>query len=177
MMHPILRCFSSLQIRSAEAGDTARLIPIGSVADHRIRAGDRKIEHRRTIDGNPETAEVIGDQPGAEPGGCRGLRVRQQPEAAGRGIATPLRRAEARHSSALLIDQDRRVIAADRLTQRSDEISDPRGIAAVAAEKDEANRISGTKEAAFFGAQLFPGAAQNDRTRRFPRRTAYLTGQ
>src|SRR6267378_8037016 len=56
--------------RAAEAGDAARLIPIGSVADHRIGTRDRKIEHRRTIDGNPQTAEIIGDQSGAEPGGC-----------------------------------------------------------------------------------------------------------
>ena len=88
-----------------------------------------------------------------------------------------MRRAEARHASALLIDQDRRVIAADGLAQRRNQTADLRRVAAVAAEKDEADRISSVKEAAFFGAQLFPGAAQNDRARRFPRRTAHLTGQ
>ena len=63
--------------RSAEAGDTARLTPISPVANHQIGAGDGKIEHRQTIDGNPKSAEIIGDQPCAEPGGCLGPRVRQ----------------------------------------------------------------------------------------------------
>src|SRR5438552_3736802 len=62
-----------------------------------------------------------------------------------------VRRAEARHSPALLINQDRRVIAADRLAQRRDQIADLRGVAAVAAEEDEANRIGGAKEAAVLG--------------------------
>jgi len=88
-----------------------------------------------------------------------------------------MRRAEARHASALLIDQDRRVIAADGLAQRADQIADLRGVAAVAAEEDEADRISGAKKAAFFRAQLFPGAAQNDRARRLSRCPARLTGQ
>jgi hypothetical protein len=56
-----------------------------------------------------------------------------------------MRRAEARYSSALLIDQDRRVIAADRLAQCRDQIAHLRGLAAVAAEEDEAKRISGAK--------------------------------
>src|SRR5438445_13633543 len=89
----------------------------------------------------------------------------------------PVRRAEARHSPALLIDQDRRVIAADRLAQRRDQFADLCGVAAVAAEEDEADRIGGAKEAAFFWAQLLPVAAQDDRARRFPPCTARLTGQ
>src|SRR5436309_12189513 len=88
-----------------------------------------------------------------------------------------MRRADARRSSALLIDQDRRIIAADRLAQCRDQVADLRRLATIAAEEDEAKRISGAKKAVFFWAQLFPGAAQNDRARRFPWCTAHLTGQ
>jgi hypothetical protein len=79
-----------------------------------------------------------------------------------------MRRAEARYAPALLIDQDRRIIAADGLAQCRDQIADLRGLAAVAAEENEASRIGGVKKAPFCGAQLFPGAAQNDRARRSP---------
>ena len=63
--------------RACQQSDLLRGFPISPVANHQIGAGDGKIEHRQTIDGNPKSAEIIGDQPCAEPGGCLGPRVRQ----------------------------------------------------------------------------------------------------
>ena len=53
--------------RSGKLRDAARLGSIGPVADHRIRPGNRDVEHRKTIDRDAELFEVVGNQPRAEP--------------------------------------------------------------------------------------------------------------
>ncbi len=63
--------------RSGKPRDATRLGSVGPVADHRIRPGNRDVEHRQTIDRNAELFEVVGNQPRAEPGRQLGLRVRQ----------------------------------------------------------------------------------------------------
>ena len=59
--------------RSAEPRDAPRLGAICSVADHRVGAGHRKIEHRQAIDVMPRWSEIVGDQPRAETGRRLGL--------------------------------------------------------------------------------------------------------
>ena len=77
-----------------------------------------------------------------------------------------MRRTQPRHPAAFLIDQNRRVVAADAAAQRADQIAHLIGRAAVAAEQNEADRIGGGEEIAFRGAKALAGAAQDDRARR-----------
>ena len=53
--------------RPGEARDPVGIAAIGAVADHRVGAGNRQIEHRQAVDGDAEPRKVIGDQPSAEP--------------------------------------------------------------------------------------------------------------
>ena len=62
--------------RRCETCDPFRILPVSPVADYRIRSGCRKIQHRRTIDGDPDPRQVVGDQPSAEAGRLRRRRVR-----------------------------------------------------------------------------------------------------
>ena len=57
-----------------------------------------------------------------------------------------MRRAQPRYAAAFLVNQNRSVVAADALTQRSDEFPDLRGRAAVASEQNKAERIGGRKK-------------------------------
>ncbi len=77
---------------TCEARDPFRILPIGPVADHRIRPGCRKIQHRQAIDGDPEPGQIVGDQPGAETGRRRRRRVRQRGQTRSRRIEAPVRR-------------------------------------------------------------------------------------
>jgi len=76
-----------------------------------------------------------------------------------------MRRPEARHAAALLVDQDRCVSAADALAQRSDEFANLLGRATIAPEQNEADRIGSGKEIALEGAETSTGATQDDRAR------------
>ena len=77
-----------------------------------------------------------------------------------------MRRTQPRHAAAFLVDQNRRVVAADAAAQRGDEIANLTGRAAVAAEQNEADRIGGGEEIAFRGGKAVAGAAQDNRERR-----------
>ncbi len=151
---------------AGEARDPFRIASIGPVADHRIRPRHREIQHRQAINGDPEPRQVVGDQPSAEAGRRRRRRVRQRGQTRGRWVAAPVRRAQPRHPAAFLVDQDRRVVAADAAAQRGDQIAHLIGRAAVAAEQDEADRVGGGEEIAFRGGKALAGAAQDNRERR-----------
>lgn len=64
-----------------------------------------------------------------------------------------MRRTQSRHPAAFLIDQNRRVVSADAAAQRGDQIAHLIGRTAVAAEQNEADRISGGEEIAFRGSK------------------------
>ena len=130
-----------------------------------MRTPNRNIKHRQAIDRDAEILEIVGNQPGAEPHREFGLGVRQGPEARCRWIKAPGRRSEPSHAPAFLVDQDRRIAAADCAAQCRHQLADLVRRAAVAPEQDEPDRIGSREEAAFAGAQLFPGAAENDRAR------------
>ncbi len=67
--------------------------------------------------------------------------------------------------------------APDRVAQRRCQLADLVRGTAVAPKQDETNRVSGAEKAAFVRAQLFAGAAQDDRARRLSRRSRRLIGQ
>ena len=66
-----------------------------------------------------------------------------------------MRRTQPRHPAAFLVDQYRRVVAADASAQRADQIAHLVGRTAIAAEQNEADRIGGGEEIAFEGAETF----------------------
>jgi hypothetical protein len=70
-----------------------------------------------------------------------------------------VRRTQPCHPAAFLVDQNRRVVAADAAAQRVDQIAHLTGRAAVAAEQNEADRIGGSEEIAFPGGKTLAGAA------------------
>ena len=112
-------CEQPLAQRQAETRDPLRLDAIGAVADHRIGPGNRQVEHRKAIDGDAELGEIVGDQPGAEPGRLLRGWVRQRSDAGGRRIKPPFGRPQPRNPSALLVDQNRRVGTPDAAAQLS----------------------------------------------------------
>lgn len=70
-------------------------------------------------------------------------------------------RLQALHPAAFLIDQDRRVGAADRIAQGGRQAADPiRGLA-VALKQDEAERVRIAEEAALVGLELRPLQAED----------------
>ena len=79
---------------------------------------------------------------------------------------TPVRRTQPGYLAAFLVDQNRRVIAADAAAKRADQIAHLTGRTAVAAEQNEADRIGGGEEIAFRGGKTFAGATQENRERR-----------
>ena len=81
-----------------------------------------------------------------------------------------MRWAKPRDSAAFLIDQNRCVVATDAVAQLAGEIADLLGGAAVAAEQNEADRVSGGEELTLVGREPFARAAQDNRQRQ-------LTGQ
>ena len=109
------------------AGDRRNLVgalAIGAIPDHRIGAGDRHIGERQAIHVDPERREVAGDQARAQARRLQrrsGVAVLDPPIVRAGRIARPMRRAEALHAAAFLIDQNGRIGAADRLAKIRDE--------------------------------------------------------
>jgi hypothetical protein len=101
-----------------ERGDGSRIVRIGAVADDVVGAGNGHVEDRQAIHVDPDRPEIMGDQTRAKirhvP--LRAPGIRSVVGAAGR-VAAPMRRAHALHAPALLIDEDRHVLAARNLTE------------------------------------------------------------
>ena len=64
-----------------------------------------------------------------------------------------MRRPKPCHPAAFLVDQNRRIVTADAVAQRANQIANLIRRAAVAPEQDEADRIGSGKEVAFEGGQ------------------------
>src|SRR5208337_4158484 len=109
--------------RAADARDASGIVAIGAVPDDAMRARLRGVQHRQAVDGDSDFTEIMGDQPRAKPGETfRPLDARSRAlESGGGRIAAPMRRSQALHAPALLIDQDRRSGVAERLADRAGE--------------------------------------------------------
>jgi len=151
---------------AGEARDAFRVAPVGALADHRIRPGYREIQYRQAVHGDPELRQVVGDQASAEAGRRLGQRVRQRGEARSRWVAAPIRRTQPRHPAALLVDQNRCVVAVYTASKRADEIANLLGRAAIAPKQNKADRVGGGKETAFEDRKALARATQHNRERR-----------
>ena len=129
-------------------------------ADDRVhlRVGD--VEHRRAIDADPDLDQIGGDEPRRQPGGafrraCRGETRRRR-------IGRPIWRPHALHAPAFLVDEHRRVGAADNGAEVVGERAQLRPVDHVALEEDQSPRLRVAEERAFFGAEARPGAAEDN---------------
>ena len=113
---------------AAQRGDDVGLLAIGARADDVAGALDRHVEHRQAVGGDAVAQQVEGMQPRQQPGGAhRRHRDRRAIERAERGagrIVRRQRRPQALHAAAFLVDEDRRVRAADAVAHLGDEIAD-----------------------------------------------------
>ncbi len=155
----------ALAHRTAEVRDPLRLCAIGAVADHRVGARSRQVEHRQRVDRDAERGEIVGHQPSAEPGRFRRQRIGQGADPRRRRIGPPVWRLQPGDTPALLIDQHRRVGPRDGGAHLVDQGAQLVGVPAIAPEQHEAERIGRGEQPALLGAQPFAGAPQNDRAR------------
>ena len=113
--------------------------------------GDEHVEHRRAVDVDAEIGEIGGDQPSVQPGGARRPRPASAscsaPMHGRRRIGRPVRRLQAAHAAAFLVDQDRRVGAADGVAEGGGERADLVGVAAIALKQDQAEGLLVGEEA------------------------------
>ena len=86
----------------------------------------------------------------------------ERAERRSRGIVRHDRRPQPLHAAALLVDEDRRMRAADAVAQAGDQIGDFRGLADVAGKQDEAPWPLVAVEVDLVVRQGFPGAAEDD---------------
>src|SRR6185437_10362616 len=85
-------------------------------------------------------------------------------EACGGRALPPTRRFQARDAAALLVDQNRRMAVADRVTQGCNEAADLVAVMDIAREEDEPPGLHLAKECTFIGTEGHSGAAE-DRAR------------
>ena len=126
---------------AAHRGDDIRLLAVGALADDVAGAFDRHVEHGQAVGGDAVALEIEGVQAREQPDGALAGLVILLPERAERGAGRIIgreRRADALHAAAFLVDEDRRVGAADAIAHLGDEIADLLGLADVAGKQDEA---------------------------------------
>ena len=106
--------------RPRQQGHLLRGVPISSIANDGIRAGDGHIGDRQAIHIDSDRREIGGDQPGAEIRGLYPLRRAAVVDAAVGGtgrIGRPMRRSEPLDAAAFLVHEHRR-FAPDRVANR-----------------------------------------------------------
>ena len=106
--------------RSTHRGDALGPRREGPAADGGVRSGLGDIEHRRTIDGDPDFGQIESDKASDKtrcrlgPGGLQPGLDRSRC-----GVCAPMRRRHALNPAALLIDQNGRVGAPDTFPERA----------------------------------------------------------
>ncbi len=110
--------------RQAKTRHAVGLSPVGAVPDYQVGAGNRQVEHRKAVDGDAKSAEIVGDKAGAKTRCLLRGWVRQRGDAGGRWIKAPIRRPQPRDPPAFLVDQHRSIVATDAAAQRLDQLPD-----------------------------------------------------
>src|SRR5437667_9351273 len=88
----------------AEPRDLRWIMRVGAIADHGISSRLRHVEYGQAIDGDAESREVVRDQARDETHGLARALSAESAQRRGRGIAAPMRRLQARHAPAFLVD-------------------------------------------------------------------------
>ena len=142
-----------------------RIAGKGPVADDRIGAGHGHVQQGRAIDGDAVLPQQRADRPAVEAGGdqcARRIGLIELAEARRRRELRPDRRIHALVRAAFMIDQDRRVMAADRLAEILAQAAHPVGRLAIALEQDQAQRIGFAEESALRVGENGAGRAEDD---------------
>ena len=128
-----------------------------------VRSLIRDIEHRRAVDGDPDFVEIVSDEAGDQTRGPFGSgRLKPRLDRCGGRVCAPVRRPHSLHPAALLIDQHRRVSAADAFPERPRQLTHLVAVSDVALEEDEAPRVFPPKEGAFLSIEREAGAAADE---------------
>src|SRR3984957_5837662 len=129
----------------------------------RMHAFIGDIEHRRAVDGDSDFDEIMSDEAGDETRRRLGLGWRQARFYRGRSRGrTPMRRRHSLDPAALLIDQHRRVSAANAFPERPRQRTHLIPVSDVALEEDQAPRVFPTQEGAFLVTEGETGAAADE---------------
>ena len=138
--------------RASDPRDARGIAAIGAIADDRMRTVGRRVEHRHAIHVDPRFAQIMCDQPRAEPGEPRRLRLVRAGlfETRSAWIGAPVRAREPLHAPALLIDQHRRV-SPQRVADFGGQPRDLLARVDVAAKQDHAPWRSLAKKSALVG--------------------------
>ena len=158
-------CSSPSAMARGDGRHSPGVVAIGAVADHRVGAGDRHVGQRQAIDGDAEGDEVGGDQPAPRRAAARpspGSMIVQRADTPRRRVDRPMRRAEALHPAALLIDQDRGIGLPTRSRIPPTSRATCAGDVDVALEQDEAPRPLRAEKRALFGGQCRAGYAGDE---------------
>ena len=129
---------------------------IGAVADHVVRARLLHVDQRRAIDVDAERRQLGADQLVIEEHRLAPVARtlgRQRAELGRRGRGAPVRRLQALHPPALLVDQDRSLGMLDRRAQIVHQAAHLVRIGDVAREQDEAERLNVAEERALLARQ------------------------
>ena len=132
-------------------------------ADGRMHALIGDIEHRRAVDGDSDFDEIMSDEASDQTRRGLGLGRLQARFYRGRSrVRTPMRRRHALDPAALLIDQHRRVSAANAFPERPRQRTHLIPVGDVALEEDQAPRVFATQEGAFLVTEREAGAAADE---------------
>ena len=145
---------------AAEIDDGRDVVAECAITDHVMGTFDGKVQHRRAIDIDPQLAKIVGDEPRVQIRGfVRNLRsdTVQRAECGGGRSRFPVRRFEARHAPAFLIDQHSCI--ADRRAQFADESTHLLRVNNVTPEQNESPGLRIGIESAFRLRQGCSGAA------------------
>ncbi len=143
-------------------------LPVGAVADHRVGTVDRDVGERQAVDVDAERQEVGRDQPRAQAGTRKGRRRIDVVEAAigGSGrVDGPVGRPEPLHTAALLVNQNRHLVAADAGTGFADQPDHLLRGLDITLEEDQAPGGGVAQKSPLFRRQGRTGQAGNEGTR------------
>ena len=125
----------------------------------------RHVEHGGAVDVDAERRELLGDQPRAGKGRVLtelGVGLVHDAVAARRRHVPPMRRAQALHAAAFLVDEDQHLVALDRVPERGDERAKLLGALAIPGEDDQPAGTVVGEELAFGVAERGARAARDE---------------
>ena len=132
---------------AAQCRDGRRVARVGTIADDVVRPLGRHVEDRQAVDVDADGEQVFAHEPGDEPDRLGPLlQVVDRGVARGGGVAAPVRQPEPLHAAALLVDEDHRLVAAERRANVARQRVDLLPGVDVAAEENDAERVGVLQE-------------------------------
>ena len=127
--------------------------------------GLRHVEQRQAIDVDAQLGQVVRNQTGAEPRRRKTkhrIDIVQRAKHRSRRVDRPMRRSEALHPAALLVDQDRSLRITNRGPQFDNKLSDLSRSFNISFEEDKSPWALATDKLALGGAQFQSGDSRDE---------------